>query len=175
MRRASIRILFLLAVASVLSTACAGEEGISAVETPDLRAVPAIAEPVRTSEPPVSGGAGIVDIPEIRIGSFKRPGSSSVPGYEILEREPADRDGAHAIRLLVDTRARTEADYEIIARDLMARYAGYDAISAEFTDTQDVFDYNGAALIFNTPDGAYYMGYIYGPPNTKGYYVRAVE
>ena len=174
MRRATIRILVLLGVAFFLSTACAGEEGVSAVHTPELRAVPAIAEVEREST--VSGdGTGIGDIPEIRIGSFERPDETSVPEYEVLEREPADRNGAHAVRLLVDTRARTEADYEVIARDLKARYAGYDAISVEFTDTQDVFDYNGAALIFNTPDGAYYMGYIYGPPNTKGYYVKAVE
>jgi hypothetical protein len=166
--------LVLLGVAFFLSTACAGEEGVSAVHTPELRAVPAIAEVEREST--VSGdGTGIGDIPEIRIGSFERPDETSVPEYEVLEREPADRNGAHAVRLLVDTRARTEADYEVIARDLKARYAGYDAISVEFTDTQDVFDYNGAALIFNTPDGAYYMGYIYGPPNTKGYYVKAVE
>jgi len=174
LRRATIRILVLLGVAFFLSTACAGEEGVSAVHTPELRAVPAIAEVEREST--VSGdGTGIGDIPEIRIGSFERPDETSVPEYEVLEREPADRNGAHAVRLLVDTRARTEADYEVIARDLKARYAGYDAISVEFTDTQDVFDYNGAALIFNTPDGAYYMGYIYGPPNTKGYYVKAVE
>jgi len=166
----------LLTVAGVFSTACAGEKSVGAVETPETRAAPAIAEPARASKPPVSGGgAGIVDIPEIRIGSFERPDAASIPAYAILDREPADRDGAHAVRLLVDTRARTEADYEVIARDLKARYAGYDAISAEFTDTQDVFDYNGAALIFNTPDGAYYMGYIYGPPNTKGYYVKAAE
>ncbi len=176
MRRATIRILVLLGVAFFLSTACAGEEGVSAVHTPELRAVPAIAEVERASEAPDSGdGTEIVDIPEIQIGSFERPSEASIPKYEILDKEPADRDGAHAVRLLVDTRARTEADYEVIARDLKARYAGYDAISAEFTDTQDVFDYNGAALIFNTPDGAYYMGYIYGPPNTKGYYVRAAE
>ena len=174
MRRAPIRILVLLAVASLLSTACADKEGIRAVRTPELRAVLAIADVEREPTSSVEGD-GIVGIPEVRIGSFERPEETSIPQYEILEREPADRDGAHAVRLLVDTRARMEADYEVIARDLKARYAGYDAISVEFTDTQDVFDYNGAALIFNTPDGAYYMGYIYGPPNTKGYYVRAVE
>lgn len=177
MRRIPIRILVLLAVVLVLAGACGREESVSAVQTPELRAVPAIAEVERAAlRPPISGdGTGIVDIQGIRIGSFERPDESSIPKYEILEREPADRDGAHAARLLVDTRARTEADYEVIARDLKARYARYDAISVEFTDTQDVFDYNGAALIFNTPDGAYYMGYIYGPPNTKGYYVKAVE
>ena len=174
MFRVLIRVVVLLAAAFVLSTACAGEEGISAVETPETRAIPALAE--RGSEPPVSGaGTGKVDVPEIRIGNFERPRRASVPEYEILEREPADRDGAHALRLLVDTRARTEPDYEIIARDLKARYAGYDAVSAEFTDSQDVLDYNGAAVIFNTATGVYYIGYIYGPPNAKGYYVKAAE
>lgn len=164
----------LLAVVLVLPAACAGEEGISAVETPELRGIPAIAGPA--SKPPVAGGEPrIRDIPEVRIGSFEQPGEVSVPRYEILESDPADRDGAHAVRLLVDTRARTEADYETIARDLKARYADYDAISAEFTDSHDVLDYNGAALIFNTAAGAYYMGYIYGPPNNRGYYVRAAD
>ena len=57
----------------------------------------------------------------------------------------------------------------------------------EFTDTEDVLFYNddpitrdlleyyGGALIFNTYDGADYLGYIYGPPNMDGYYVKAVE
>ena len=174
MRRAPIRILVLLAVAAVFFTACAGEEGVSTVRTPELRAVPAIAE--RGSEPPVSGdGTGIVDVPEIRIGNFERPRKASVPEYEILERELVDRDGVRAVRLLVDTRARTQADYEVIARDLKARYADYDAVSAEFTDSQEVLDYHGAAVIFNTPTGVYYMGYIYGPPKTQGYYVKAAE
>ncbi|MBA3424449.1 MAG: hypothetical protein H0U04_07860 [Rubrobacter sp.] len=148
---------------------------MSAVRTPELRAVPAIAKPARTPEPSESANSGGGDIPDLRIGNFDRPDEDTVPEYEILEREPADRDGAHAVRLLVDSRARTQADYEVIARDLKARYADYDAVSVEFTDTRDVLDYRGAALIFNTPAGVYYMGYIYGPPKTKGYYVRAAE
>jgi hypothetical protein len=158
-----------------LSAACAGEEGISAVRTPELRPAPAIAEPAPKSRSSGGDGTGIADIPELRIGSFERPVGASVPEYEILESENARRDGARAVRLLVDTRARAEADYEVIARDLKARYAGYDAITAEFTDSQDVLDYNGAALIFNTPAGAYYMGFIFGPPNNRGYYVKAAE
>jgi hypothetical protein len=109
----------------------------------------------------------------MRIGSFEKP--EQVPEYEVLESLPADRDGAHAARLLVDTRSRSEEDFTLIARDLKARYSDYDAVSAEFTDTSDVFDYNGAALIFNTPAGAYYIGYIFGPPNTRGYYVTSAE
>ena len=47
-------------------------------------------------------------------------------------------------------RSRSEEDFTLIARDLKARYSNYDAISAQFTDTSDLFDYNGVALIFNT-------------------------
>ena len=166
----------MLVATAILSTGCAGERSVSAVRKPELRPVPAIAEPAR--EPDASGSSAQADtaaIPDFKIGSFERPDGASVPEYEILERQPADRDGAHAVRLLVDSRSRTEADFEIIARDLKARYAGYDAVSVEFTDTHDVLDYRGAALIFNTPAGAYYMGFVYGPPNSKGYYVRAAE
>ncbi len=176
MRRAPIRILVLLAVVLFLSTACAGEEGVSAVQTPEVRAAPAIAGTARPPQSPAPvNGTGIVDIPEVRVGSFERPEPASVPGYEILEREPADRDGAHAVRLLVDTRARAEAEFEVIAQDLKARHADHDAVSVEFTDTSDVLDYNGAAVIFNTPAGAQYIGFVYGPPNNQGYITRAAE
>ena len=80
-----------------------------------------------------------------------------------------------AARLLVDTRARSKADYELIAQDLKARYAEYDAVTAEFTDTETVLDYNGAALIFNTMQGSTYMGFLFGPINDKGYYVRPAD
>ena len=175
MPRVPIRIVVALAGTLFLSAACAGEKGISAVRTPELRPAPAIAEPAPKSRPSSEDRTEIAVIPELRIGSFERPDGAGVPEYEILESENASRDGARAVRLLVDTRARAEADYEVIARDLKARYAGYDAITAEFTDSHDVLDYNGAALIFNTPAGAYYMGFIFGPPNNRGYYVRAAE
>jgi hypothetical protein len=110
---------------------------------------------------------------EIRIGSFEHPGD--VPPYETLEEEPADRGCVEAVRLLVDTQVDDEAEYALIARDLKARYAKLDAITVEFTDTSDTFAYDGGALIFNTPSGAYFMGYAYGPPNNDGYYVALSE
>lgn len=176
MPRAPIRVVALLAGAAVLSIACADEDDVSAVETPELRAVPAIAEPARASKPSASTGeTEIVDIPEIRVGSFERPGEARVPEYEVIEREPADMEGARAVRLLVDTHARTEAELEVIAQDLKALHADYDAVSVEFTDTSDVLDYNGAAVIFNTPAGAQYIGFVYGPPNNRGYFAEAAE
>lgn len=75
----------------------------------------------------------------------------------------------------VHSRARSKADYELIAQDLKARYADYDAVTAEFTDTEALLSYNGAALIFNTMRGATYMGFFFGPLNEQGYYVRAAE
>ena len=114
-------------------------------------------------------------MPDLKVGSFERPDSAQVPEYEILDCKPSDRDGAHAVRLLVDSRSRTQKDFEIITQDLKARHADYDAISVEFTDTSDVLAHNGAAVIFNTPAGAHYIGFVYGPPNNQGYYVRAAE
>ena len=111
----------------------------------------------------------------IRIGSFKRP--SGVPRYTILEdnRHKDKKKDVRVARLLVDTQVHKKAGFTLITRDLKARYARYDAISVEFTDTTVAFTYNGGALIFNTPAAAYFMGYVYGPPNDKGYIVQAAD
>lgn len=110
---------------------------------------------------------------EIRIGSFERP--EDVPPYETLEEERADRGCVEAVRLLVDTQADDREGYALITRDLKAEYAELDAVTVEFTDTSGTFAYDGGALIFNTPSGAYFMGYAYGPPNNEGYYVAISE
>ncbi len=110
---------------------------------------------------------------ERRIGSFERP--EGVPPYETLVEESADRGCTRAVRLLVDTPAADEAGYALIARDIKARYADLDAVTVEFTDTSRAFSHNGSALIFNTPGGSYFMGYVYGPPNDDGYYVAVSE
>ena len=109
----------------------------------------------------------------LRIGGFERP--ENPPKYEILENERNFRDCARGAYLLVDTRAHDEAGFELIARDIKARYAGLDAVSVEFTDATGVLDYEGAALIFNTPAGVDYIGFVYGPPNNEGYFVRAAD
>lgn len=106
---------------------------------------------------------------EIRIGDFEPP--ESVPEYEILEEKPDERDGAEAARLLVDTRARSEEDYTLITRDVKTAYSKLDAVGIEFTDTTDGFSYNGSAVVFNTPCGSDYIGYIFRPPNNEGYQV----
>ena len=111
-----------------------------------------------------------------RIGDFIPP--DSVPDYEIFEltvdQERAGREGARVAELLVDTRTKSEVDYNLIARDIKARYSGYDAVVVEFTDlSAERIPYNGGALIFNTPCGALSLGYVYGPPNTNGYVVAA--
>jgi hypothetical protein len=106
---------------------------------------------------------------EIRIGDFEAP--ESVPEYETLEVKPDERDGAEATRLLVDTRAKSEDEYTLITRDVKAAYSELDAVGIEFTDTIDGFSYNGSAVIFNTPCGSDYIGYIFRPPNNEGYEV----
>ncbi len=174
LRRLSALILVMIAAVAVFFTASIGGEPVHRLQTPALRAAPTIAQATQPVAERTGGGeAATEEYAKIRIGSFEKP--EQVPEYEILESLPADRDGANATRLLVDTRSRSEEDFTLIARDLKARYSNYDAISAQFTDTSDLFDYNGVALIFNTPAGAYYMGFIFGPPNNRGYYVKAAE
>ncbi|MEW6637047.1 MAG: hypothetical protein AB1425_09585, partial [Actinomycetota bacterium] len=105
--------------------------------------------------------------------SFERP--EEVPGYRILQSRRDDREGVRILRLLVDTGASGERGFEAITRDIKARYASYDLVSVEFTDSSTLLDYNGGALIFNTPKGAAQTGYVYGPPNNHGYLVSAAD
>ncbi len=139
----------------------AGEKPIHALNTPELRPAPGIFE--RSQQTPE-------EPEEMRIGSFERP--EDVPAYEILEKTPTGSDGARSARLLVDTRSRSQEDFTLITRDLKARYADYDVVSVEFTDSSVVLDYQGGAVIVNTPLGASRAGFIHAPPN-KGYYVKA--
>jgi hypothetical protein len=139
----------------------AGEKPIHALNTPELRPAPGIFE--RSQQTPE-------EPEEMRIGSFERP--EDVPAYEILEKMPTGSDGARSARLLVDTRSRSQEDFTLITRDLKARYADYDVVSVEFTDSSVVLDYQGGAVIVNTPLGATRAGFIHAPPN-KGYYVKA--
>jgi hypothetical protein len=106
---------------------------------------------------------------DLRLGDFEPP--QDAPEYEIIEDQPVERYGAKAARLLVDTQARSEEDYTLIVRDIKSKYEALDAASVEFTDTADTLSYNGRALIFNTPCGSDYLGYIHHPPNNEGYRV----
>ncbi|CAN5499215.1 MAG: hypothetical protein ACR2N0_01285 [Rubrobacteraceae bacterium] len=149
---------FALLAAAFLLAACGGAT-VATVERPDGRAAPEMIHP----QSAVESGA------DMKIGSFEKP--EEVPEYEAIERREIRRDGVRATRLLIDTKAESEAGYELIARDLKAEFASYDAVSAEVTDTSSGFDYNGAILIFNTPEGSYYMGFLYSPPSNLGYIV----
>jgi len=173
--------LVLALVAAVVFVAMrAAEEPVLALQKPEVRPAPEVFETARGS---AAGRAPDED--ELQIGSFEAP--ASVPHYEVLEKSLDEREGASAVRLLIDTRSRDEDEFVLIARDLKARYPDLDAVSVEFTDTEDVLFYNGdaltkdllayygAALIFNTYEGAVYLGFIYGPPNMRGYYVNAAD
>ena len=165
--RAVFPVLILLVFGTIFLVWGIGKPKIHTLETPETGAMPISTPVYETAETPVDNAS------EIRIGSFEPP--AKVPEYELLEERPAETEDARVVRLLVNTKARGKDDYVLISRDIKARYADYDAVSVEFTDTEDFLDYNGGALIFNTPKGATYMGFIYGPPNTKGYYVRAAD
>ena len=144
----------------------AGEEPIRALKMPELRPAPGI---FAVSQP---ASERALEFEEMRIGSFERP--ESVPGYEVLEKRPTGRAGARSAQLLVDTRSRSQEDFTLITRDLKARYADYDLVSVEFTDSSVLLDYQGGAIIVNTPLGSSRAGFIYAPPS-KGYYVKADE
>jgi hypothetical protein len=182
--RAAALILALVAV--VLFAARLAGEPVRALQRPEVRPAPGAFETAGTSK--AEGGdevGGQLDEGDLKIGDFEAP--ESVPDYEILEERVVERDGARAARLLVDTRSRAEEDFVLITRDLKARYSDYDAVSVEFTDTEDVLFYNddpltrdllthyGGALIFNTYDGVYYLGYVHTAPNMDGYYVKAAD
>jgi hypothetical protein len=152
-------LVFVAAVAVLLWRA--GEEPISALETPEVRPAPGVFEEEQRRAAEELAG--------IRIGNFERPGD--VPHYEVLEESPTESHGA---RLLVDTPARGREDFTLITRDLKARFAGYDIVSVEFTDTSEVLDYHGGAIIVNTALGARNAGFIHAPPS-EGYYLRVVD
>ena len=178
--------LILALVAVVFFAVRLAEEPVRAVQKPEVRPAPGAFEVAGTSGARGGDTAGPgPDGGDLEIGSFQAP--ERVPEYEVLEKRSDRRNGARAARLLIDTRSRGEEELVLIARDVKSRYADYDAVSVEFTDTEDVLFYNddpltrdllvhyGGALIFNTYEGAYYLGYIYGPPNMDGYYVKAAD
>ena len=177
MYRAAALILVLVAV--VFFATQLAEEPVRALQKPEVRPAPKVFEPAAGAVGPGPEGG------DLKIGDFEAP--ERVPDYEVLEKSLDTRDGARAARLLIDTRSREEEEFVLIARDVKSRYSDYDAVSVEFTDTEDVLFYNddpqtrdllayyGGALIFNTYDGVYYLGYVYGPPNMDGYYVKAAD
>jgi hypothetical protein len=158
-------LVFVVAAVAILLWR-AGEEPIHALKTPELRPAP---EAFEASQPASEQGEAFE---ELRVGSFERP--EDVPGYDILEERPTGGDGARSAQLLVDTRSRSQEDFTLITRDLKARYAGYDVVSIEFTDSSVVLDYQGGAIIVNTPLGSSRAGFIYAPPS-EGYYVKAAD
>ncbi len=178
--------LILAIVAVIFIAVRFAEQPVRALQKPEVRPAPRAFETAGASDAGGKGAAGPApDVGDLKIGSFEAP--ERVPEYEVLEKSLDTRDGALAMRLLIDTRSREEEHFVLIARDLKSRYSDYDAVSVEFTDTEDVLFYNddpqtrdllayyGGALIFNTYEGVEYLGYIYGPPNTDGYYVKAAD
>jgi hypothetical protein len=183
--RAAALILVLAAV--VFFATQLAEEPVRALQKPEVRPAPKAFEPAAGASGAEGGDAvrPAPDAGDLKIGDFDAP--ERVPDYKVLDKSLDTRDGARAVRLLIDTRSREEEYFVLIARDLKSRYSDYDAVSVQFTDTQDLLFYNddpqtrdllayyGGALIFNTYDGAYYLGYVYGPPNMDGYYVKAAD
>jgi hypothetical protein len=178
--------LILALVAVIFFAGRLADDPVRALQKPEVRPAPKAFETAGASGAERGDAGGQApDVGDLKIGSFEAP--ERVPNYRVLEKSPDTRDGARAMRLLIDTRAREEEYFVLIARDLKSRYSDYDAVSVQFTDTEDVLFYNddpltrdllahyGGALIFNTYDGVYYLGYIYGPPNMDGYYVKAAD
>ncbi len=182
-RAAALTLAFIAVVYFAVRLA---EEPVRALQKPEVQPAPEAFE-----KPGASGAQGgdavgqDADVGDLKIGSFEAP--ERVPDYEILEESTNRRQGVRVARLLIDTRSRGEDQFVLITRDLKSRYSDYDAVSVEFTDTEDVLFYNddprtrdllsfyGGALIFNTYDGSSYIGYIYTPPNLDGYVVMAAD
>jgi hypothetical protein len=176
--------LILALVAVVFFAAQLAKEPVRAIQKPEVRLAPEAFEKVSGAQAGDAVGPGS-NVGDLKIGSFEAP--ERVPEYEILEASFARRNDVRAARLLIDTRSREEEEFVLITRDLKSRYFAYDAVSVEFTDTKDLLFYNddpitrdllayyGGALIFNTYDGVYYLGYVYAPPNTDGYEVSAAD
>ena len=158
----AVVLLFVAAVAVLASLH--GEQPISALKTPEVRAAPVLFD--QDDRDLARALAGF------RVGRFEQP--EAVPRYEILEETPREGDGARSAQLLVDTRSHGREGFTLITRDLKARYGGYDVVSVEFTDTSEVLDYNGGAIIVNTALGSRNAGFIYAPPE-KGYLVRVED
>jgi hypothetical protein len=155
-----VAVLASVAVTAVLLwRACEGP--VSALETPEVRPAPEVFEEAQRRASQELAG--------IRVGSFERP--EGVPDYVILEKTPTESLGARSAQLVVDTRSRGQEAFTLITRDLKARYADYDVVSVEFTDTSEVLDYYGGAIIVNTAIGGRNAGFFYAPPPT-GYFVR---
>ncbi|HZY66314.1 MAG TPA: hypothetical protein VFE21_10605, partial [Rubrobacteraceae bacterium] len=153
LRAAILALTLIVAVAAV--TLWRTGEPVHTLRMPELGPAPVAVRVAEETRVPSTSST------VTRIGNFERPERS--PRYEVLEQSTVRQGEVRAARLLIDTRARSKADYELIAQDLKARYAEYDAVTAEFTDTEALLDYNGAALIFNTMRGATYMGFFFGP------------
>jgi hypothetical protein len=182
--RAAAGILVLVAV--VFLAAQLAEEPVRALQKPDVRLAPRAFETAETSGAQGRDAVGQdADVGDLKIGDFETP--EHVPDYEVLEENTNGRNGVRVARLLIDTRSRGEEQFVLITRDLKSRYSDYDAVSVQFSDTEDVLFYNddpqtrdllsfnGGALIFNTYDGSSYLGYIYTPPNLDGYVVMAAD
>ena len=152
-------LLFVATVAVLLWRAV--EEPVSALAMPEVRPAPEVFEEEQRE--------AAKELAAIRVGSFERP--EDVPGYQVLEKTPTESLGARSAQLVVDTHSRGREAFTLITRDLKARYASYDVVSVEFTDTSEVLDYYGGAIIVNTALGSRNAGFIYAPPR-KGYYVR---
>jgi hypothetical protein len=159
--------LILAFVAVVFVAVRLADDPVRALQKPEVRPAPEALETVGALGTKAEDAKRpAADEGNARIGDFQAP--EHVPDYEILEESPDRRDGARAMRLLIDTRAREEEYFVLIARDLKSRYSDYDAVSVEFTDTEDVLFYNDDPL---TRDLLIY----YGGALMKGYYVKAAD
>jgi hypothetical protein len=138
---------------------------VSAVEMPDLRSAPepyvAVSNTYVAPDPPTSASAASTAPKAYPTTRSCRPkgASATVPAGSPGRGHQGDhRAGPHAHR----------ARHKGALRQPRLRLR-------KFIDSEDFLDYKGGALIFNTAAGAYFQGFAYGPPNNKGYLVRAAE
>jgi hypothetical protein len=163
-----VRLLLVLVILAILSgceqTSLLPEEAEKQVGVERAESVPQVApqpapEPV-IEEPPL-------DSTDELVGDFCHP--ENVPDYRLASAKGAGNDLMPVLELVAYTRATSEVDLTLIARDLKAAYASYDALLVSFVNRDKTgAPGTGEAQIINAVDGALILEIAEGPPNREG-------
>ena len=133
--------LILALVAVVFFAAQLAEEPVRAIQKPEVRQAPEAFEKAGVSGAQGRDAVGQApDAGDLKIGASRR--RSAFQTTRSSRRVPT-RAMACVWRGSSSTPARVEEEqFVLITRDLKSRYSDYDAVSVEFTDTEDVLFYN---------------------------------
>jgi hypothetical protein len=173
----AVRILFVAAVFAALSGCSRANpppEGAERHEGRErVQPAPRLA-PQPSPEPDAGTGEPAFDTQDDLVGEFCRP--DNVPAYGVASAVRTGNELMPVVELVVDTKATSEVDLTLIARDLKWSYAFDDALLVSFLDRSRPGEpETGEAQIINAVDGALILGMPEGPPNKEGLTVIAYE